>query len=241
MATSASAMPGATTARSVEPCGADAGEGRHDAPHGAEQPDEGREAGGGRQERHAPLQLVHLGRRRPQQRAIERPPGSSGLDAGAWTLGLAGRPWRRAAAAGSARRSRPGRPRPAGCARATCRRPGPPRTWRSCGRRRGTTAVWRSARGQRRATCERMMPHETTEKASSTSSAAFETRLASAMSSKMLSAPRTGASASWTCCRARNTESRRAQRHLRRQGVSAPLGTARVCNRNTKCEILSNP
>ena len=68
---SASAIPGATTARLVDPGRADTFEGVHDAPDCAEQPDERRDARRRCQKGHAPLQLRHLDVRGPQERAVQ--------------------------------------------------------------------------------------------------------------------------------------------------------------------------
>ena len=144
MATSASAIPGPTTARLVEPCDADALERRHDAPHRAEQSDERRDARRRREERHARLELGHLHRRRAKQRPVDRVEALEG-----WTSG--GRPlaWPASGLLAGAQLGielrvagleqpdeRTGR-------RACGRRPALPRTCCSCGRCRGRWTVCR--------------------------------------------------------------------------------------------------
>ena len=107
-------MPGATTAQARRALRADALERAHDAPHRAEQADERRDARGRREKRHAALELVHLDRRRAQQRAID---GVQALQRRTSARRLAVVLRRRAgsgAAARSARRSRTERGRRAG-------------------------------------------------------------------------------------------------------------------------------
>ena len=63
-------MPGATTARLVDPAAAMPWNDDHDPPHGAEQPDVRRDRRRRREKRHAVLELGDLRGRRAQQRAI---------------------------------------------------------------------------------------------------------------------------------------------------------------------------
>ena len=143
VAISASAMPGATTPRLVEPVAPipwNAIMMPHDR---AEQTDERRDARRRRQKRHALLELVHFDDRRAHQRAIHRGQALQG-----WTVGRGLRIGHRVSAASaltggaapSAPRSRPGTDRPAGCRRATGRPPGLRRTCCCAETRRGNCA-----------------------------------------------------------------------------------------------------
>ena len=70
VATSASAIPGATTPRFVEPGLSDAFERRHDPPDRPEESDERRHAGSRREKRDVLFQFVDLHHRRAQQRPV---------------------------------------------------------------------------------------------------------------------------------------------------------------------------
>ena len=161
VAMSASAIPGATTAEVGGSLRADACEGGHDAPHRAEQPDERRQTGGGRQEGHAPLQFVHLRRRGPEQRSVER---SQALQC--WTGGVehrtAGRVWRPAGAAGSIRHSRPGRRPTSGLCSSDLQTPWTSENLALLRKTSRKDRVWRSALASE-TVLARMIPHETTE------------------------------------------------------------------------------